>query len=123
MQMLGRVDDEELMVPSHQPDGDPQAILRLLKDPSLLDEHLANHLAPLLERLLKFYISEKARLVLHRLSVATIPLGKVALEVLCPRPILQRVARCLSAGGLYQSCAVIAYSCIDGSAATYARTA
>ena len=61
-------------------------ILRLLKDPTLLDEHLATKLAPMLERLLNFSISDEARLVLNRLSVATIPLGKPALEVLCPLP-------------------------------------
>ena len=38
-----------------------------------------------MQRLLRKRLSDEARLVLNRLSVATIPLGKPTLQVLCPR--------------------------------------
>ncbi len=59
----------------------------LLEDPALLGEHLTTHLAPLLQRIVDKHLSEEARLVLARLSVAAIPLGKPALQRLCPRPL------------------------------------
>jgi tetratricopeptide (TPR) repeat protein len=68
----------------------------LLADPSLLGEHLANRLTPLLQRILEKYLSDEARLVLTRLSVATIPLGKAALRVLCPRMQLLKELRSAS---------------------------
>jgi tetratricopeptide (TPR) repeat protein len=66
---------------------------RLLSDPSLLGEHLANRLAPLLQRILEKHLSDEARLILARLAVATIPLGKPALQILCPRPRLLKELR------------------------------
>ena len=59
---------------------------RLLDDPTLLGEHLASRLAPLLQRIMEKHLSDEARLVLARLAVTPIPLGKPALQVLCPRP-------------------------------------
>ena len=73
-----------------------QRLSYLLADPSLLGEHLANRLTPLLQRLLEKYLSDEARLVLTRLSVATIPLGKAALQVLCPRMQLLKELRSAS---------------------------
>jgi tetratricopeptide (TPR) repeat protein len=66
---------------------------KILDDPSLLGEHLANRLAPLLQRILEKHLSEEARLILARLAVATIPLGKPALQLLCPRPRLLKELR------------------------------
>jgi tetratricopeptide (TPR) repeat protein len=66
---------------------------KVLDDPSLLGEHLANRLAPLLQRILEKHLSQEARLVLARLAVATVPLGKPALQLLCPRPRLLKELR------------------------------
>jgi tetratricopeptide (TPR) repeat protein len=66
---------------------------KVLDDPSLLGEHLANRLAPLLQRILEKHLSEEARLVLTRLAIATVPLGKPALQLLCPRPRLLKELR------------------------------
>ena len=57
----------------------------LLASPSGLNLHLANKLAPMLHCLLEKHLSTAARLVLNRLAVATLPLGKAALQVLCSR--------------------------------------
>ena len=101
----------------------PKRILRFLKDPSLLDEHLANQLDPLLERILKYYISDEARLVLHRLSVATIPLGKAALMMLCPLPQYYKELRDISLLVAYTNRAqLLPTGCIDSSPRPYART-
>src|ERR671923_60393 len=59
----------------------------------LLGGHLANRLTPLLQRILKRHLSDEARLVLARLAVATVPLGKPALQLLCPRPRLLKELR------------------------------
>jgi tetratricopeptide (TPR) repeat protein len=66
---------------------------KVLDDPSLLGEHLANRLAPLLQRILEKHLSEEARLVLTRLAISTVPLGKPALQILCPRPRLLKELR------------------------------
>jgi tetratricopeptide (TPR) repeat protein len=66
---------------------------RLLDDPALLGSHLAARLTPLLEYIMDKHLSPEARRVLERLAVATIPLGKAALEVLCPRPALLKELR------------------------------
>lgn len=66
---------------------------KVLDDPSLLGEHLANRLAPLLQRILEKHLSEEARLVLARLAIAAVPLGKPALQLLCPRPRLLKELR------------------------------
>jgi tetratricopeptide (TPR) repeat protein/DNA-binding SARP family transcriptional activator len=70
-----------------------ERLRRLLSDPSLLGEHLASRLAPLLQRILEKHLSDEARLVLARLAVATVPLGKPALQLLCPRPRLLKELR------------------------------
>ena len=59
---------------------------RLLDDPTLLGAHLAARLTPLLEYIMESHLSPEARRVLERLALANIPLGKAALQVLCPRP-------------------------------------
>lgn len=66
---------------------------RLLDDPALLNEHLASRLTPLLQRIMDKQLSPEARQVLERLAVATIPLGKPALQMLCPRPALLKELR------------------------------
>ncbi|HJT59809.1 MAG TPA: AAA family ATPase [Ktedonobacteraceae bacterium] len=66
---------------------------RLLDDPALLGAHLAARLTPLLEYIMETHLSPEARHVLERLAVATIPLGKAALQVLCPRPALLKELR------------------------------
>ena len=50
-------------------------------------------MAPLLQRILEKHLSDDARLVLARLAVAAIPLGKSALQRLCPRPRLLKELR------------------------------
>ena len=65
----------------------------LLDDPSFFAKQMGNRLSPLLQRILEKHLSDEARLVLTRLSVATIPLGKPALQVLCPRRHLLKELR------------------------------
>jgi DNA-binding SARP family transcriptional activator/tetratricopeptide (TPR) repeat protein len=67
------------------PEGLTERLQQLLDNPSFLGEHLANKLSPLLQCLLEKYLSAEARLVLNRLALANIPLGKPALQILCPR--------------------------------------
>jgi tetratricopeptide (TPR) repeat protein/DNA-binding SARP family transcriptional activator len=62
-----------------------QRLQHLLASPSGLNLHLANKLSPMLQCLLEKHLSTAARLVLNRLAVATLPLGKAALQVLCSR--------------------------------------
>src|SRR5579859_7203386 len=70
-------------------DGDDiaQRFLHLLENPSRLEDHLANKLAPLLRRIIETRLSHDALCVLERLAVSSIPLGKPALQMLCPRPV------------------------------------
>ncbi len=65
-----------------------QRIRRLLADPSILGGPAAAKLKPLLDRVLEKRLSSEAQQILYQLSVATIPLGKYAVRVLCPRPSL-----------------------------------
>jgi len=65
-----------------------QRIRRLLADPSILGGPVATRLKPLLDRVLEKRLSSEAQQILYQLSVATIPLGKYAVRVLCPRPSL-----------------------------------
>ncbi len=68
------------------PERRARRLQRLLDDPSLLGVHLASRLTPLLHYIMETRLSPEALRVLERLAVATIPLGKPALHVLCPRP-------------------------------------
>ena len=68
------------------PERRARRLQRLLDDPSLLGAHLASRLTPLLEYIMETRLSPEARRVLEQLALATIPLGKAALHVLCPRP-------------------------------------
>src|SRR5450755_4424691 len=70
-----------------------QRLTRLLEHPTLLGEHLASRLTPLLEHILDRHLSADARRVLEHLAVVSIPLGKPALQVLCPRPALLKELR------------------------------
>jgi tetratricopeptide (TPR) repeat protein len=66
---------------------------QLLDHPSLLGMHLASRLIPLLQHIMDTHLSPEAHRVLERLAVATVPLGKPALQVLCPRPALLKELR------------------------------
>ncbi len=68
------------------PERRARRLQRLLDDSSLLGVHLASRLTPLLQYIMETRLSPEARRVLELLAVATIPLGKAALHVLCPRP-------------------------------------
>ncbi|MHB8595805.1 MAG: hypothetical protein ACYDER_03230 [Ktedonobacteraceae bacterium] len=71
-------------------------LLRLLDDPLLFGGPIASKLAPLLERIITQRLSAEALQVLYTLSLASIPLGKIALQQLCSRPGLLRELRALS---------------------------
>ncbi len=75
------------------PERRARRLQRLLDDPSLLGAHLASRLTPLLHYIMGTRLSPEARRVLERLAVATVPLGKAALQVLCPRPALLKELR------------------------------
>ncbi|HYU74503.1 MAG TPA: tyrosine/phenylalanine carboxypeptidase domain-containing protein [Ktedonobacteraceae bacterium] len=70
-----------------------QRIVRLLEEPSLLGGHLATQLAPLLQQIIERHLSNEARGILEKLAVFSIPLGKPALQALCPRPGLLKELR------------------------------
>jgi DNA-binding SARP family transcriptional activator len=63
-----------------------QRLAYLLQHPTLLGEHLASRLTPLLEHIIEKHLSTDARRVLEHLAVVSIPLGKPALHVFCSRP-------------------------------------
>lgn len=84
---------EGLLYASQTRESKARRLLHLLDDPSLLGAHLANRLAPLLQHIMDTHLSPEARRVLERLAVTTIPLGKAALQVLCPRPALLKELR------------------------------
>src|SRR6266487_2535006 len=63
-----------------------QRLTRLLEHPTLIGEHLASRLTPLLEHILDQHLSPDARRVLEHLAVVGIPFGKPALYVFCSRP-------------------------------------
>jgi len=71
-------------------------LLRLLQDRALLGGKMTNKLNRLLERIIAYRLSAEAVQVLHTLSLAPIPLGKPALEQLCPRPSLLKELRTVS---------------------------
>ena len=69
---------------------------RLIGDPALFAGPIADRLTPLFERIFAGRLSEEALRVLYTLSLASIPLGKPALQHLCPRPSLLKELRALS---------------------------
>lgn len=71
-------------------------LLRLLQDRALLSGKVASRLNRLLERIITYRLSAEATQVLQTLSLAPLPLGKPALEQLCPRPSLLKELRTVS---------------------------
>jgi tetratricopeptide (TPR) repeat protein/transcriptional regulator with XRE-family HTH domain len=71
-------------------------LLRLLDDSSLFGGPITTKLSPLLERIIEKRLSAEARQVLDTLALATIPLGKHALHMVCPRPRLLKELRAAS---------------------------
>ena len=61
---------------------------RLLQDASLFGGPIATKLGPLLERIIDKRLSAEAYQVLCTLALANVPLGKPALQLICPRPRL-----------------------------------
>jgi len=61
---------------------------RLLQDASLFGGPIATKLNPLLERIIDKRLSAEAYQVLCTLALANVPLGKPALQLICPRPRL-----------------------------------
>lgn len=61
-------------------------LLRLLDDASLFGGPISTKLNPLLERIIEKRLSAEAYQVLSTLALANIPLGKPALQMVCPRP-------------------------------------
>ncbi len=89
-------DDHTELAASHQGSVLTQRLLALLEDPSLFGGPIASKLTPLLQRILDHRLSPEASQVLTRLAIANIPLGKPALQVLCPRPSLLKELRSTS---------------------------
>jgi transcriptional regulator with XRE-family HTH domain/tetratricopeptide (TPR) repeat protein len=77
----------------NRPNTITQRIIQLLEEPTLLGEHLATHLTPLLQSILDNHLSKEALHVLEHLSVVTVPLGEAALQQFCPRPGLLKELR------------------------------
>jgi len=69
---------------------------RLLEDQALFGGDIADRLTPMLERIMTQRLSAEALETLHILSLARIPLGKPALQRLCPRPSLLKELRSVS---------------------------
>lgn len=86
-------ESDEILHAYATPERRTRRLQRLLDDPSLLGTHLACRLTPLLRCIMETRLSPEARRVLERLALATIPLGKSALQVLCPRPALLKELR------------------------------
>lgn len=71
---------------SHSSTNMTKALQRLLQEPHLFGGTVADELAPFLERILSTQrLSTDANALLQTLSVASIPLAKPALQVLCPQ--------------------------------------
>src|SRR5579875_2628733 len=70
--------------------------LRLLDDRTFFDGDIANRLTPMVERIMAQRLSPEVLEVLYTLSLAHIPLGKPALQQICPRPGLLKVLRSVS---------------------------
>jgi tetratricopeptide (TPR) repeat protein len=92
------LDEDDLtgLAASHRGSVLTQRLLALLEDPSLFGGPIASKLTPLLQRILDHRLSPEAGQVLNRLAIANIPLGKPALQVLCPRPSLLKELRSTS---------------------------
>ena len=71
-------------------------LLRLLDDPALFRGEMTDRLTPLLDRILAQRLSTEATAVLRVLSLATVPLGTLPLQRLCPRPSLLKELRRVS---------------------------
>lgn len=71
-------------------------VLRLLEDHALFGGDIASRLTPMLERIIDTRLSAEAVDVLHALSLAPVPLGKLPLQRLCPRPSLLKELRTVS---------------------------
>lgn len=89
-------DEDTELTALQQGDVLTRRLLSLLEDPSLFGGPIASKLTPLLQRLLDTQLSSEASQVLNRLAIANIPLGKPALQVLCPRPSLLKELRSTS---------------------------
>jgi tetratricopeptide (TPR) repeat protein/transcriptional regulator with XRE-family HTH domain len=63
-------------------------LLRLLNDASLFGGPISTKLNPLLERIVEKRLSAEAYQVLCTLACANVPLGKTALQMVCPHPRL-----------------------------------
>jgi len=85
-------DDEE----SHAGAVLTRRLLRLLDDPALFRGEMTDRLTPLLDRILAQRLSTEATAVLRVLSLATVPLGTLPLQRLCPRPSLLKELRRVS---------------------------
>jgi tetratricopeptide (TPR) repeat protein len=72
-------------------------LLRLLDDASLFGGPIATKLKPLMERIIERHLSAEAYQALCMLALANVPLGKPALQMVCPRP---RLLKELSASSL-----------------------
>ncbi len=71
---------------SHSSTNMTKALQRLLQEPHLFGGTVADELAPFLERILSTQrLSTDANALLQTLSVASIPLAKATLQVLCPQ--------------------------------------
>lgn len=62
-------EQESLLAPSYAQEQLARRLQHVIEDPSLLGEHLANKLTPLLLRIINRHLSQEARLVLQRLSL------------------------------------------------------
>jgi transcriptional regulator with XRE-family HTH domain/tetratricopeptide (TPR) repeat protein len=71
-------------------------LLRLLDDPALFGGPIATRLSPLLERIIEKRLSAEACQVLNTLALAALPLGKHALQMVCPSPRLLKELRVAS---------------------------
>ncbi len=80
--------EEEDMREGSAEDPITQRLVRLLEDAALFDGPITSKLTPLLDRILAKRLSPEATQVLQTLALARIPLGKPALQRICPRPRL-----------------------------------
>jgi len=71
-------------------------VVRLLEDRALFGGDVASRLTPMLERIIDTRLSAAAVEILHILSLATLPLGKLPLQRLCPHPSLLKEQRTVS---------------------------
>ncbi|MBV9707332.1 MAG: DUF1704 domain-containing protein, partial [Chloroflexi bacterium] len=84
---------EQMQQESRQREVLTKRLLHLLKDPSLFGGHVAAKLTPLLERILHNRLSAEAIQLLNVLSLATMALGKPAVQRVCSHPRLLKELR------------------------------